>query len=307
MPSRPASAQATRKSRAGAGAGVGSSLNPASRSVTPQPPAGSGNEAFFERMGNANSSRPADLPPSQGGKYAGFGSTYEPEPLHPAAYGTSSHAVPTLGELQANPLGALSKGWGLFSSAVATSAREINNTVVQPGVARAADLASTVGSSATTRSTAGGEHGQGQLDWQSYLNTGLQGAKAATTWAGQRANEGWSAANELAKEKGGVDLNEQLGKLGIAGGGGHGGRNGTGMGYGNLDRAEHGEQGGYKDDFFDEWDDAPGSGSHLGGSGGAAGSASGAGAAGGAKVQGQAAGRPRKDSWGKEDDEWKDF
>ena len=31
------------------------------------------NEAFFARKGNENASRPENLPPSQGGKYGGFG------------------------------------------------------------------------------------------------------------------------------------------------------------------------------------------------------------------------------------------
>lgn len=238
-------------------------------------------------MGNANSSRSADLPPSQGGKYAGFGSTYEPEPLHPAAYGTSSHAVPTLTELQSNPLGALSKGWGFLSSAVATSAREINATVVQPSVARAADYASQV------QHSRGVDGGEGGADWQSYLNTGLAGAKAAGSWAGQRANEGWSAANELAKEKAGVDLNDQLGKLGLAG-------SGTGQQAARYERAENGQNRGV-DDFFDEWDDMPQTGNSAGmGSG-----FSSAGASAPAPVKPQ--GRDRKDSWGKEDDGWKDF
>ena len=33
------------------------------------------NQDYFARMGNENSSRPDNLPPSQGGKYSGFGST----------------------------------------------------------------------------------------------------------------------------------------------------------------------------------------------------------------------------------------
>lgn len=279
---------------------MGSSLNP-SRSATPQPSAatgyGSGNEAFFERMGNANAARSADLPPSQGGRYAGFGSTYEPEPIHP----TSSQAVPTFSELQANPLGALSKGWGLFSTAVASSAREINASVVQPGMARASEYAAGAQAAAATRSAGGGGAG-GESGWGEYLNTGLASAKAAGTWAGARATEGWSAANDLAKQKGGVDLNEQLGKLGL-GGGNRQGR------YGHMDRAEdgllspHGAARG-KDDFFDEWDDTPSVAAQSANAGvtkqPAAPALSG-------KPAASAAGRARKDSWGNDDDGWKDF
>ncbi len=38
------------------------------------------NEAYFEKMGAENANRSADLPPSQGGKYGGFGSTPIVEP-----------------------------------------------------------------------------------------------------------------------------------------------------------------------------------------------------------------------------------
>lgn len=33
------------------------------------------NETYFEKMGAENANRPEDLPPSQGGRYTGFGST----------------------------------------------------------------------------------------------------------------------------------------------------------------------------------------------------------------------------------------
>jgi ADP-ribosylation factor GTPase-activating protein 1 len=147
-------------------------------------------------------------------------------------------------EFQKNPLGALSKGWGLFSSAVATAGAEINRSVVQPGMARASDFTQNVSA------------GEGNEEWKKYLGQGMKGARDAADWAAQRANEGWGAVNEAAKTRGGVDLNEQLGKLGISG------RSGTG--YGQLERAEdgvlspHGAAGG-DDDFFDSWNSAPSS------------------------------------------------
>lgn len=192
-------------------------------------------------MGNANASRPDNLPPSQGGRYAGFGSSPEPQDgpssSHPS-FGLSSHAAPTLDEFQRNPLGALSKGWGLFSSAVASSAREINESVVKPGVARAADVAHNVST------------GEGNDQWRSYLNSGLANAKAAAGVVAQKAGEGWEGVNHLAKEKGGVDLNEQLGRLGI-----HGSGSGAG-GYTSAQRAENGSAG-KDDDFFESWDSQP--------------------------------------------------
>ena len=51
------------------------------------------NESFFSRLGETNATRSADLPPSQGGRYVGFGSTPSPPPQnsHPS-FGLSSAA-----------------------------------------------------------------------------------------------------------------------------------------------------------------------------------------------------------------------
>lgn len=80
---------------------------------------------FFSGLGAANAARPDDLRPSEGGKYGGFGSdgqSFSP-PSGSGAYATSSKAVPTLDDLRSNPGGALSKGWGLFSSVSLTASR----------------------------------------------------------------------------------------------------------------------------------------------------------------------------------------
>ncbi|KAK4685028.1 hypothetical protein P7C73_g5130, partial [Tremellales sp. Uapishka_1] len=216
-------------------------------------------------MGNANSARPADLPPSQGGKYGGFGSTpaedFPPSTsasssAHPS-YHLSSQAVPTLDELQRNPLGALTKGWGLFSSALAVAGKEINEAVVKPGM----------------------EAVNNDDNLKKYLGT----AQYAGGWLGQRAGEGWQGLSEVAKAKGGVDLNEQLGKLGLGGGGASSSRGG----YGQLERAEDGilsphGGGAREEDFFDEWDEQP------------------------TKAAAPVTKGKKDDGWG-EDDGWKDF
>ncbi|ORY34614.1 hypothetical protein BCR39DRAFT_513626 [Naematelia encephala] len=282
VPSRPASAQATRKSRA-AGGISSSSLNP-SRSGTPSSTGGGaggggGHEAFFERLGNANNSRPEHLPPSQGGRYAGFGSTPEPEfdgDSSNPAFALSSHNAPSWDEVQRNPLGAITKGWGLFSSAVAIAGKEINASVVQPGLAKGQDL---IG-------------GEGSQELQKYLAS----AKTAADWATERANEGWNGINEVAKTRGGVDLNEKLGRLGLS--------SRQDSGYGKLERAEDGAlsphgggAGAGSSDFFDSWDSQPTptsastSSSTVSKSQGAQ----------PAKAKGKG-----KDGWG-EEDEWKDF
>lgn len=283
---RPASAQATRKSRAGGGISS-SSLNP-SRTGSPSPysdapprpssaTGGSGNEAFFERMSNNNALRPDDLPPSQGGRYAGFDSTPEPSygsssSSHPS-HAMSSHSAPTLQELQNNPLGALSKGWGLFSSAVTTASREIQESVVKPGMSRAQELAQGQG---------------GNEEWRKYLAGLGMNAKEASNWLSQRGGEGLEQLNKVAKSRG-VDLDEQLAKLGISN---QGGRTGYGQVGSQLDRAEGGDltphgggAGGRDDDFFDSWDDQA--------------------ATKPAATSAKPAPGKKKDDWN--DDEWKDF
>ncbi|KAI8827659.1 putative GTPase activating protein for Arf-domain-containing protein [Chytriomyces cf. hyalinus JEL632] len=62
------------------------------------------NDDYFAKKGQENDNRRADLPPSQGGKYAGFGSTYTPPQQTP--------------DLLADPLQALNLGWSMFTSTV---------------------------------------------------------------------------------------------------------------------------------------------------------------------------------------------
>ncbi|KAL7425225.1 ADP-ribosylation factor GTPase-activating protein gcs1 [Cryptotrichosporon argae] len=268
-PSRPASAQATRKSRAG-GAGAGPDRASSPLAPAPAPVSGSGNEAFFSRLGSANSLRPDHLPPSQGGRYAGFGSTSDPAPVssHPS-HALSSHAAPSLDELQRDPLAALSKGWGLFSSALSTATREIGDAVVKPGLERAQQ--------------AYGDVSQND-DWKKYIGAAASQAQSAAGWAAKSAGDGWDRVNEVAKKQGGVDLNEQLGKLGITGQT----RAGHGYGYGHVGNGADAD-----DDFFDSWDAQQGA-SDI--------SKTEAGDVDKAKAVGKG---KAKGDW--EEDEWKDF
>jgi len=90
-----------------------------------------------------NETRPADLPPSQGGRYQGFGSTPTPPPPTPGgsnpAFGLSSANAPTLTDLQENPMVALSKGWSLLSAAVAGATKVVSENVIQPGMEKISD------------------------------------------------------------------------------------------------------------------------------------------------------------------------
>ncbi|KAK8441584.1 ADP-ribosylation factor GTPase-activating protein gcs1 [Candidozyma auris] len=116
-------------STAGGAAGGAAAAPPTAK---PQVPVidKSHNEAYFARLGSQNEQRPDDLPPSQGGKYSGFGNTPQP-----AANGNnkSSFAGFSLNKFQEDPLGTFSKGWGLFSSTVAKSVNEVHESVIKPG------------------------------------------------------------------------------------------------------------------------------------------------------------------------------
>ncbi|KAG8218530.1 hypothetical protein J3R82DRAFT_4169 [Butyriboletus roseoflavus] len=132
LPTRPSSAQGLRKSRA-------SARSPPTNHA-PTSNQKSANEAYFTSLGHANAARPTDLPPSQGGRYQGFGNTPSPPPpsQHPSLSLTSA-AAPSLADLQDNPAAALSKGWSLFSAAVAGASRVVNDNVIQPGMERVMD------------------------------------------------------------------------------------------------------------------------------------------------------------------------
>lgn len=92
------------------------------------------NESYFAQLGAKNETRSADLPPSQGGKYQGFGNTPQPQPQQ-----GGSLAGFTLDNLQKDPLGTFSKGWNLFSSTVTKSIEEVNESVIKPGVQQLAN------------------------------------------------------------------------------------------------------------------------------------------------------------------------
>ncbi|KAJ7490272.1 ArfGap-domain-containing protein [Mycena galericulata] len=141
-----------RKSRASARSSTGMSLrgdsaSPASfgnNSPRGTPDLGAdqktANESYFATLGQANASRPAELPPSQGGRYQGFGNTPSPaSPSQHPSYGLSSAAAPSFSDIQENPVAALSKGWSLFSAAVVGASRVVSENVIQPGMERVRD------------------------------------------------------------------------------------------------------------------------------------------------------------------------
>ena len=111
--------------------GVGAGPGAGSRNESPSGVAsGAGSKAkvddkYFAGLGAANASRPADLPPSQGGKYAGFGSA----PIEPVR---SEAKLPGVDDFQKDPVAALTKGFGWFTTTVGKTAKSVNEGYIQP-------------------------------------------------------------------------------------------------------------------------------------------------------------------------------
>ncbi|KAL2043743.1 hypothetical protein N7G274_003262 [Stereocaulon virgatum] len=96
------------------------------------------NEDFFARKGNENMGRPEGVAPSRGGKYAGFGS----EPAGPpggGGGGGGGGALPSANEFQADPVAALTKGFGWFTSTVGKGAKTLNDGYIQPTAQKIAE------------------------------------------------------------------------------------------------------------------------------------------------------------------------
>ncbi|KAK9778344.1 putative Electron transfer flavoprotein subunit beta [Seiridium cardinale] len=84
-------------------------------------------DKYFAKLGADNASRSEALPPSQGGKYAGFGNM--PTPAQSQGGG---QAIPNFQELQTDPVAALSKGFGWFTKTVTQTAKTVNSDFIQP-------------------------------------------------------------------------------------------------------------------------------------------------------------------------------
>ncbi|CAO3703475.1 unnamed protein product [Rhizopus stolonifer] len=92
------------------------------------------NEEYFAKLGNLNDSRSDNLPPSQGGKFTGFGNPqfdYQPKQSN-----TDIH------ELINDPRAAIEKGWSLLSyvgKAAVELGRSVNDSYVKPAAAQISD------------------------------------------------------------------------------------------------------------------------------------------------------------------------
>ncbi|PLW04581.1 hypothetical protein PCANC_28864 [Puccinia coronata f. sp. avenae] len=82
------------------------------------------NEAYFSSLGSVNAQRSEDLPPSQGGKYVGFGSS---------ASSNNNLGGGGAGWDESTPsVAVLSKGWGFLSSTLSQATKTLNEAVVKP-------------------------------------------------------------------------------------------------------------------------------------------------------------------------------
>ncbi|KAJ3127698.1 ADP-ribosylation factor GTPase-activating protein 1 [Nowakowskiella sp. JEL0407] len=102
-------------------------------------PTKSQKEDYFKSKGMENESRSDALPPSQGGKYVGFGSSYTPPPQ------PQSSIVPDA--ILNDAIGTLSKGWSLMSSTAQTAvgvAGQVAGSIATEGAKAAVVVSGTI-------------------------------------------------------------------------------------------------------------------------------------------------------------------
>ncbi|KAJ2765785.1 Zn finger-containing GTPase- Activating Protein for ARF [Coemansia nantahalensis] len=136
-------------------------------------------EEYFARIGAQNALRRDDLPPSQGGKYNGFGSS---------SHSGGEAAAPPLSpqSLASDPAATLSRGWSLLAAGAQTAlgtlgtiAGTINDSYVRPAAERIQDpnFRSDVSSYVSTISNKMEEQAtRGFTSLSAYMRSGHQGA-----------------------------------------------------------------------------------------------------------------------------------
>ncbi|KAJ5134678.1 Arf GTPase activating protein [Penicillium atrosanguineum] len=162
----------------GAGATTGTRTgSPAASSIRSQdsargPTKKEQNEQYFSKLGSENAGRSNALPPSQGGKFTGFGGGMPA----PAAGDRKSSPLGGLGgfggfggnqpfdEFQKDPMGTLTKGLGWFASTVGKSAKQVNDSYLQPTAKQLAE--SDFAAQARVQAAS----------WGQNLQTGVRGA-----------------------------------------------------------------------------------------------------------------------------------
>ncbi|RAL14424.1 GTPase-activating protein GCS1 [Aspergillus homomorphus CBS 101889] len=90
------------------------------------------NEAYFAKLGSANATRSESLPPSQGGKFTGFGGGMPPAASAGSGRAAGTGPLPGFDDFQKDPMAALTKGFGWFTTTVGKGAKTVNESYIQP-------------------------------------------------------------------------------------------------------------------------------------------------------------------------------
>ncbi|KAF7534947.1 hypothetical protein G7054_g5776 [Neopestalotiopsis clavispora] len=192
-------------------------------------------DKYFAKLGADNASRPEDLPPSQGGKYAGFGNS--PMPSQNQAGG---QALPNLQDLQADPVAALSKGFGWFTKTVSQTAKTVNSDYIQP-TAKQISESDFAAQARVAAGNVGRAAQQGAKNAQEGLNRFVDGPD------GQRARGGTGTANMDESKRAFWDDFSSVADQ----------RHGSGPQYSSIGTSAMGKSnkgaGGKKDDEWDDW------------------------------------------------------
>ncbi|PWY85827.1 zinc finger protein gcs1 [Aspergillus sclerotioniger CBS 115572] len=106
--------------------------SPASLDAVPELSKKERNEAYFARLGTENSSRSESVPPSQGGKFTGFGGGMPATSASKSSSGGNGAGIPGLDDFQKDPMAALTKGFGWFTTTVGKGAKTVNDSYIQP-------------------------------------------------------------------------------------------------------------------------------------------------------------------------------
>lgn len=133
-PASTASSATAAKDPSRTGTPLGGSAAAGSRSDSPGAKKVRVDDKYFSKLGAENASRSEHLPPSQGGKYGGFGNM-------PASEPRAEGSAPTWDELQKDPMAGLTKGFGWFTSTVSRTAKNVNDGYIQPTAKQVGTLA----------------------------------------------------------------------------------------------------------------------------------------------------------------------
>lgn len=157
------------------------------------------NEAYFSKLGNENASRSEALPPSQGGKFTGFGGGLAESP--PSRSNSRSRASfmgggagggPALDDFQKDPMGTLTKGFGWFTSTVGKSAKTVHESYIQPTAKQLAE--SDLAAQARVQAANLGQNLQtGARGAADHFNRFVEGSDEATASVAARRRQGQAA------------------------------------------------------------------------------------------------------------------